>query len=88
MSQHSSLRIDKVGSRHRNVLKRYERIEKLKGESRWTDDKSVYGLPKVKSQKMKVKKAAKTAAVPGAAAAPAAAGAAPAKAASAPPKKK
>ena len=89
MSQHSSLRIDKVGSRHRNVLKRYERIEKLKGESRWTDNKSVYGLPKVKSQKMKVKKAAKTAAAAGAAAAPAAAaGAAPAKAAAAPPKKK
>jgi small basic protein (TIGR04137 family) len=72
MSQHRSLRIDKVGSRHRNVLKRYERIEKLKVEERWKEGAPVYGLPKVKSQKMKVKKAAKAAAgepgAPGAAA--------------------
>jgi small basic protein (TIGR04137 family) len=56
MSQHSSLRIDKVGTRHRNVLKRYERIEKLKKVERWQDGDSVLGLPKVKSQKIKAKK--------------------------------
>ncbi len=56
MSIHSSLRVDKVGSRHRNVLKRYERIKKLKSNEAWSEDKSVYGLPKVKSQKLKTKK--------------------------------
>jgi len=95
MSQHSSLHMDKVGARHRNVLKRYERIEKLQAEERWKEGRSAYGIPKVKSQKMKVKKAAKAAvegeaaATPGAAtaAAPAAAKAA-APQAKAPAKKK
>ena len=82
MSQHSSLRIDKVGARHRNVLKRYERIEKLQATEQWKEGRSAYGIPKVKSQKIKVKKTAKTAAAAGAAApgaAPVAAPAAPAK---------
>ena len=56
MSVHPSLKVNKVGSSHRNVLKRYERIEKLSSEERWEEKDSVYGLPKVKSQKMKVKK--------------------------------
>lgn len=68
MSQHSSLRIDKVGVRHRNVLKRYERIEKLQAIDQWKEGRSAYGIPKVKSQKVKIKKAAKTAAAAGAAA--------------------
>lgn len=76
MSQHSSLRIDKVGSRHRNVLKRYERLKKLKADERWQDGKSVFGLPKVKSQKIKAKKTKaapeKAEGAEGAAAAPAA----------------
>jgi len=78
MTQHRSLRIDKVGKRHRNVLKRYERIGRLQAEERWTEGRSVYGLPKVKSQKMKVKKTKpaageeKPAAASGAPAAPAA----------------
>lgn len=59
MSVHPSLRVNKVGAKHRNVLKRYERLEKLVEEERWQTDSSVYGLPKVKSQKMKVKKGTK-----------------------------
>jgi len=60
VSVHPSLKVNKVGAKHRNVLKRYERLEKLEEEERWESGGSVYGLPKVKSQKMKVKKEAKT----------------------------
>ncbi len=56
MSQHSSLRVDSVGVRHRNVLKRLERIKKLQEEGRWQGEASIYNLPKVKSVKIKVKK--------------------------------
>ena len=56
MSQHPSLRVDNVGTRHRNVLKRAERIKKMMDENRWAEEKSVFGLPKIKSLKVKVKK--------------------------------
>ena len=80
MSQHPSLREDSVGAKHRNVLKRFERIKKLQEENKWQDRVTVYNLPKIKSMKIKVKKA-KGVAAEGAegAAAPAAAGAAAAK---------
>ena len=77
MSQHPSLRVGSVGARHRNVLKRFERIKQLLGEGKWDESKSAYNLPKVKSMKIKVKKTKeekpKEGAVAGAA--PAAAGA-------------
>ncbi len=58
MSQHPSLRIKSAGSKHRNVLKRYERIKKLEESEKWDPEKdSVFNLPKVKSQKMKAKSA-------------------------------
>jgi small basic protein (TIGR04137 family) len=83
MSIDRSLRLRDALVRHRNVLTRAERIDKLKDEERWEDDSSVLGLPKVAHRKTHVtKKPAKEAAeaVPGAegAAAPAAAGAVPA----------
>ena len=85
MSIHSSLRSSGT-SKHRSVLKRHERLKSLKDRHIWDDQKSALGLPKVKQQKLKVKKekaAAETAAAPGAAAtaaaAPAAKGAAAAK---------
>ncbi|MBI4398269.1 MAG: small basic protein [Candidatus Omnitrophica bacterium] len=56
MSQHSSLRVSGVGAGHRNVLKRFERIQQLAKEGKWDESKSVYNLPKVKSLKIKVKK--------------------------------
>ena len=43
--------------RQRNVLTRPERIKYLMDEGLWDEKKSVYGLPKVKT--MKVKKKAK-----------------------------
>lgn len=81
MSQHSSLRIDPTRTRHRNVLKRHERVQRLIEQEKWTTDRtSAFGLPKVKSVKIKVKKvkaekaegATTAAAAPGTTAAPAA----------------
>jgi small basic protein (TIGR04137 family) len=48
MSRHSSLKISALGSKRRSVLKRVERIEKLKIERRWKDGDAVTGLPKTK----------------------------------------
>ena len=58
MTQHSSLKIDSVGRRHRNVLKRHERLRALAGdgEAKGNDRESVYKLPKMKLIKMKVRK--------------------------------
>lgn len=56
MSQHTSLKLRGFGVRHRNVLKRYERLKRLKVDDRWKEDMSVFGLPKVKSLKVKIKK--------------------------------
>ena len=39
-------------ARSRNVLKRAERIEKLKEQDRWVEDQSPYGLPKVRVLKI------------------------------------
>ena len=68
-------------TRHRNVLSRAERIALLEEEGKWIEEKSVFGLPKVRNIKVKQRKAAKAeaeAAVPaeGAVAAPEAADAA------------
>ena len=76
--------------RHRNVLKRSERIAKLEADDKWSEERAgVFGLVKVGHRKAVVaKKAPKaaaeagaTVAAPGAAAAPAAAAAAAATAA-------
>lgn len=57
MSQHSSLRAGSRSKGHRSVFKRLERIRILTKEGRWKEGAdSVYGLPKVKSIKIKVKK--------------------------------
>lgn len=90
MSQHSSLRIDPTRTRHRNVLKRHERIQRLIELEKWNNRPSAFGLPKVKSLKVKMKKikaekAGGEAAKPGAPAAAAAAAPTPA---AAPEKKK
>ena len=51
MSIDRSLKIKGALSRHRNVLKRAERIELLKDEERWTEEDSLLGLPKVAHRK-------------------------------------
>jgi small basic protein (TIGR04137 family) len=59
MSIHSSLRsAGRAGATLRNVLKRHERIRHLMAQGRWTDGRSVFGLPKIKTVKMKARKAA------------------------------
>lgn len=56
MSLHKSLQKKSRGP-HRNVLKRFERIKYLKEKDKWDEENpKYYGLPKVKSLKLKVKK--------------------------------
>lgn len=57
MSIHSSLRRSGAQARHRNVLRRIERLEKLEDQNRWDPEKdSLFGIPKVRSIKVAVKK--------------------------------
>jgi len=75
MSLDRSLKSANSLIRHRNVLTRAERLDKLKEEEKWDDSKSPFGLPKVAHRKMEVAKAVKEEAVEGAVGtAPAAAG--------------
>src|SRR5689334_9666943 len=86
MSLDRSLKGANALVRHRNVLTRAERLEKLKEEEKWNESKSVFGLPKAAHRKQELAKTAKEETAEGAAA-PAAGGAAPAaggKAAAAP----
>ncbi|MFO0973319.1 MAG: small basic protein [Phycisphaerae bacterium] len=70
MSLDRSLKSKASLTRHRNVLSRAERMGALQDAEKWTDGRSVFGLPKVAHRKASVgKKAAKKeeAAAPGAA---------------------
>jgi len=86
MSMDKSLRSKAALERHRNVLTRAERIEKLKDEAKWEDGKAPYGLPKVAHRKShagakekKAKEAAPAGEAPAGEAKPAAEAAKPAK---------
>ena len=81
MSLDRSLKSANALVRHRNVLTRTERLEKLTEDGKWTDAKSVFGLPKVAHRKMEAVKAVKEEAAEGTAVA----GAAPAAGAAAAP---
>ena len=65
MSLDRSLKTQGGLVRHRNVLRRDERLAVLEADDRWTEGDSVYGLPKVGHRKAatggKTKKAAKAA---------------------------
>lgn len=85
MSMDKSLKTAGALSKHRNVLKRAERILKLQDEGRWPEDQGPFGLVKVAHRKVKVggkekkkEETAEAAAVEGAAPAAEAAAAAPA----------
>ena len=56
MSIHSSLRSAGKGRKHRSVLKRHERLKILSEKGLWNVEKSVLGIPKVKIQRIKVRK--------------------------------
>jgi len=79
MSIDRSLRSSNTLVRHRNVLNRVERLEKLKDKEKWAEGKTIFGLPKVEHRKMVGKKEKKAdEAVEGAAAPAAGTAAAPA----------
>ena len=56
MTLDKSLKIRTGTMRNRNVLTRAERIEKLIAGERWQDDDHALGLPKVRVQKVSLKK--------------------------------
>jgi small basic protein (TIGR04137 family) len=78
MSIDRSLKTKGSLTRHRNVLNRSERVERLKSEDRWEEGDKLFGLPKVANRKVSVgkktkeEKAAADAAATDTAAAPAA----------------
>jgi len=69
MSIHPSLSSSDKDKKQRSVLKRTERIRLMLEKGQWKEGDTVYGLPKIKTvrikfKKEKVEKAAETAAAP------------------------
>ena len=56
MSIDRSLKVSSALSRHRNVLSRTERIERMLDEGTWQEGEKVIGLPKVGNRKAGGKK--------------------------------
>ena len=56
MTLDKSLKVKAGAIKTRNVLTRAERIAKLQDMDRWTDESSVVGMPKVRVQKISLKK--------------------------------
>jgi small basic protein (TIGR04137 family) len=56
MTMDKSLRVRKGSTSARGVLSRAERIAKLKEQERWAEGRSPLGLPKVRVQKLSMKK--------------------------------
>ena len=76
MSIHPSLAVSDKDKKQRSVLKRTERLRHMMEKGQWKEEDAVYGLPKIKSIRIKIKKekaekAVTTATAEGAAAAPA-----------------
>ena len=81
MSIHPSLTISEKDKKTRSVLKRIERIRQMQEKGDWKQGDSVYGLPKIKTLRIKIKKEKVEKAATTEDGAPAAAGAKDAKAA-------
>ena len=56
MSIHPSLSSSDKHKRHKSVLKRIERIKDLLSKDKWKESDSLFGLPKTKIVKIKIKK--------------------------------
>ena len=56
MTIDKSLRVRAGMIRNRNVLTRAERLVRLIENERWSEEESVYGIPKVSVQKIALKK--------------------------------
>jgi len=69
MSIHPSLTISDKDKKQRSVLKRTERLRMMSEKGIWKEGDSVYGLPKIKTVRIKIKKEkvekAETAAIAG-----------------------
>ncbi|MCX5699876.1 MAG: small basic protein [Candidatus Omnitrophica bacterium] len=56
MSIHPSLTISEKDKKARSVLKRIERIRQMQEKGNWKPGDSIYGLPKIKALRIKIKK--------------------------------
>lgn len=56
MSIHPSLGVAAKGKQQKSVLKRAERIKHLMLKGLWKEDSKVFGLPKIKALRIKIKK--------------------------------
>lgn len=56
MSVHPSLTISEKDKKARSVLKRTERIRQMQEKGNWQEGNPVYGLPKLKTLRIKIKK--------------------------------
>ncbi len=56
MSIHPSLKISDKDRKQRSVLKRIERLKMMIDKKQWKDDDDIFGLPKIKTIKVKIKK--------------------------------
>ncbi len=56
MTIDKSLKVQRGLIKHRNVLTRVERLARLQNADRWQEGDSVFGLPKVRVQKMTLKR--------------------------------
>ena len=56
MSIHPSLASSDKDKKQRSVLKRIERLRHMKDKEQWKEGDRVYGLPKIKTIRIKIKK--------------------------------
>ena len=56
MTIDKSLKIQRGLIKNRNVLTRVERLERLQETERWREGDSIFGLPKVRVQKVSLKR--------------------------------
>ena len=56
MSIHPSLTVSEKDKKQRSVLKRAERIKMMMDKGKWKEGDSVFGLPKIKTLRIKIKK--------------------------------
>jgi len=56
MSIHPSLRAADKNKKQRSVLKRTERLKIMAEKGEWKEDEDVFGLPKIKTLRIKIKK--------------------------------
>jgi len=56
MSIHPSLELSEKDKKPRSVLKRSERLRMMTEKGQWKEGDDVYGLPKIKTVRIKIKK--------------------------------